>query len=127
MTCGFCRHQFCWICGGKYYSGHYNVTLSNIFNGCPGIQYTPKYIRVPSCFPKWFKRLLMCLLMIPIMIIWGIFALIFSCFSAIKYQFQYGSKKSQSICLMLLFCVVIMCLQYLEYIDVISLLVVLYQ
>lgn len=33
MTCGSCQYEWCWICGGKYSSSHYDGM--NIF-GCPG-------------------------------------------------------------------------------------------
>jgi len=35
MTCGSCKYDFCWLCGGKYTSNHFDV-----FNvlGCPGMQ-----------------------------------------------------------------------------------------
>ena len=36
MTCGKCRFEFCWICGGKYSNNHY-ATFN--FFGCPGLQY----------------------------------------------------------------------------------------
>ena len=36
MTCVKCRHNWCWLCRGKYSSGHFSST--NIF-GCPGGQY----------------------------------------------------------------------------------------
>ena len=31
MTCSKCKYQFCWICGGKYYSNHFNNPLSPCF------------------------------------------------------------------------------------------------
>lgn len=35
MTCSSCKYEFCWLCGGKYSSNHFDV-----FNvlGCPGMQ-----------------------------------------------------------------------------------------
>jgi len=35
MTCSSCKFEFCWLCGGKYSSNHFDV-----FNvlGCPGMQ-----------------------------------------------------------------------------------------
>ena len=36
MTCTRCNYQWCWICGGKYTSGHFE----NVFFGCPMLQFT---------------------------------------------------------------------------------------
>lgn len=38
MTCTFCKHQWCWICGQNYRPGHYE----NLFFGCPNLQFTSK-------------------------------------------------------------------------------------
>ncbi|KAH3758291.1 Ibr domain protein [Pelomyxa schiedti] len=37
MTCVNCHYEFCWLCGGKYSSGHFDK-----FNvlGCPGMQFS---------------------------------------------------------------------------------------
>lgn len=37
MTCAKCWYNWCWLCRGRHYSGHYNEM--NIF-GCPGDQYS---------------------------------------------------------------------------------------
>lgn len=36
MTCAKCRYDWCWLCRGKYYDGHFEEW--NMF-GCPGGQY----------------------------------------------------------------------------------------
>ncbi len=45
MTCGTCRHQFCWLCRGDYGPNHFSV-----FNpfGCPGGQFAAE--DPESCF-----------------------------------------------------------------------------
>eukprot|EP00727_Mastigamoeba_balamuthi_P011647 m51a1_g7104 putative C-tail anchored protein (332) ;mRNA; r:57949-59059 len=37
MTCSRCNYQFCWLCGGRYYDGHFS-RLNAV--GCPGMQYS---------------------------------------------------------------------------------------
>ena len=34
MTCVECKYQWCWLCGGKYTDGHFEVG-----GGCAGLQY----------------------------------------------------------------------------------------
>lgn len=36
MTCSFCHYQWCWICGGRYSSSHFD----SVFFGCPMLQFT---------------------------------------------------------------------------------------
>jgi len=36
MTCSHCHYQWCWICGRKYTSGHYD----GMFFGCAALQFT---------------------------------------------------------------------------------------
>ena len=35
MNCTKCNKDWCWICGHKYYKGHYIVPF-----GCPGSQFS---------------------------------------------------------------------------------------
>ena len=35
MTCAQCKHQWCWLCGGKYSDQHFEVG-----GGCAGLQFT---------------------------------------------------------------------------------------
>lgn len=65
MTCRYCKHEFCWICKGKYTYRHFNTW--NIW-GCPGMDNRAAFIRCPSCFPPWFNRCLI-LLCVPIWIL----------------------------------------------------------
>eukprot|EP00483_Globobulimina_turgida_P002161 UN02163 len=80
MTCRACRYEFCWICRGEYSSKHYR--WYNIF-GCPGGQYTARFCRCPSCFPKCLNRILIIvafiLIGLPIFMVVAIFATIFLC------------------------------------------------
>ena len=75
MTCISCKYEFCWICKGKYTSSHFDAW--NIF-GCPGAQYQNNRCSIhkcPSCFPMWFRRLLLIILFIiilPIILVFGI-------------------------------------------------------
>ncbi len=45
MTCGTCRHQFCWLCRGDYGPNHF--AAFNPF-GCPGGQFAAE--DPDSCF-----------------------------------------------------------------------------
>jgi hypothetical protein len=55
MTCGKCSYNWCWICRGRYYSGHFGEF--NIF-GCPGGQF--------SDHSNWINFLLKFLMLIAI-------------------------------------------------------------
>eukprot|EP00483_Globobulimina_turgida_P002931 UN02936 len=101
MTCKRCKYQFCWICRGHYASGHYNWSMKNIL-GCPGGQYTWKFIRFPSWTPFWINRIIMIICLIPILLITGILAFVFSCISQIKYKLRSGGKNTQRIVFFLL-------------------------
>jgi len=67
MTCQSCKYEFCWICKGKYSSGHFSDY--NLF-GCPGGQYNTRSIGtccgLCSCFPAWVRRL--CILVMLVLI-----------------------------------------------------------
>lgn len=80
MTCQSCKYQFCWICRGQYNGSHFE--WYNIF-GCPGAQYTPRFCRCPTCFPRWLNRLLIIIcflaIVVPIIIVAGIFWLLIIC------------------------------------------------
>ena len=65
MTCSSCRYEFCWICKGPYTDSHFEVW--NIF-GCPGAQYTPRFCRCPSCFPRWMNRIMIILCFLAVVV-----------------------------------------------------------
>jgi len=65
MTCRYCKHEFCWICKGKYSYRHFSSW--NIW-GCPGMDNSASFIRCPSCFPPWLNRCLI-LCCVPIWIL----------------------------------------------------------
>eukprot|EP01083_Nonionella_stella_P256999 880121_1 len=89
MSCSSCKYQFCWICRGHYQYGHYNWSIKNIL-GCPGGQYTWKFIRFPSWTPFWFNRIILSLCLIPILLITGVLGLLCGCIAKIKYKWRYG-------------------------------------
>eukprot|EP01084_Bolivina_argentea_P110211 196850_1 len=84
MTCVHCRYEFCWLCKGKYSRSHFKEW--NIF-GCPGGQYNDRIFSItkcPSCFPMWFRRLLICILLVilsPLIIVGAIVIGVLYCFA----------------------------------------------
>ena len=56
MTCGFCKHEFCWLCRGVYTSNHFDLTNPS---GCPGMQFafeaTDSFFR-PGEYFIWILR-----------------------------------------------------------------------
>ena len=71
MTCGSCHYQFCWLCRGRYYDGHF--APFNPF-GCPGQQYA--FTEEDSCYRPgpWlmpFLRLLMVAVGLPLLLAAG--------------------------------------------------------
>eukprot|EP00475_Leptophrys_vorax_P044990 TRINITY_DN9212_c0_g1_i1.p1 TRINITY_DN9212_c0_g1~~TRINITY_DN9212_c0_g1_i1.p1 ORF type:complete len:311 (+),score=63.09 TRINITY_DN9212_c0_g1_i1:223-1155(+) len=66
MTCS-CGYEFCWICGGIYYPGHFAR-----FNplGCPGLQYAESNGICTNFFlVRWFFKLLQIAIMIPLVVL----------------------------------------------------------
>ena len=39
MHCGRCQTDWCWICNQVANELHYEMTFSNMFKGCPGLQF----------------------------------------------------------------------------------------
>ena len=79
MTCPKCRYHWCWICRGKYVSGHFSEL--NIF-GCPGGMFE----EYNWCKLIWMKLLF--ILVIPFLLFFGpIFYTLSKCFSC---QNDYG-------------------------------------
>ena len=79
MTCPKCRYNWCWMCRGRYYSGHFNTW--NIF-GCPGSMYQ----QYNAC-SLFFTKLLF-ILCIPFILFFGpIFMILSNMFSC---QDDYG-------------------------------------
>jgi len=64
MTCGKCRFEFCWLCGGKYSVRHFD--WYNLF-GCPGMQYS-RLDRKGRCriFMEKLCRILWTIILVPI-------------------------------------------------------------
>jgi len=80
MTCSSCKYEFCWICKGPYTDSHFEFW--NIF-GCPGAQYTPRFCRCPSCFPRWMNRIIiiMCFMgiVVPLCVVAGTLWVVLLC------------------------------------------------
>ena len=62
MTCAKCNYNWCWICRGRYYGGHFSEM--NIF-GCPGAQFSDN-----SNWVNFLLKLLM-LFAIPFILVLG--------------------------------------------------------
>jgi len=79
MTCSYCKHEFCWICRGHYNDAHFQWW--NVF-GCPGGQYL--HLRFPTWIPSWFRRVLLVLgvltIVVPLFLVGCIFYGFFLCF-----------------------------------------------
>eukprot|EP01083_Nonionella_stella_P198999 730114_1 len=101
MTCRRCKYQFCWICRGHYTYGHYNWSMKNLF-GCPGGQYTWRFIRFPSWTPFWMNRIIMVLLLIPILCIAAVVAFMCWCFRAVR-DIGKVTQKIIVLCLLMVF------------------------
>lgn len=39
MHCGRCQADWCWVCNQVANELHYEMTFSNLFRGCPGLQF----------------------------------------------------------------------------------------
>ena len=94
----------------------------NIFVGCPGAQYTFKFLRLPSWTPVWVNRLMMMLIAIPVTIIMGIIIGIFQSFACVSYQLRYSNKALYIVILTLLgllyFGLFVMLIQWMGWIDI---------
>jgi len=72
MTCS-CGHQFCWICGGRYYDGHF--APFNVF-GCPGMQFVQSN---GICTNNIIMRILFKLIQIILLLVLGSIILALQC------------------------------------------------
>lgn len=64
MSCTRCQHQFCWLCGGIYYEGHFENPLSPCFDKMYAAEPT---IWAKYCILKWIRGLLIILFPVPVL------------------------------------------------------------
>ena len=72
MTCAECKYQWCWLCGGKYSEGHYQIG-----GGCSGLQFSDSEL-FNNCFCLYLYKLwVLFYQMIILMFIYPIFQFVF--------------------------------------------------
>ena len=93
MTCAKCQYDWCWVCKGKYRSGHFSEL--NIF-GCPGDQFTDD-TQCCNIFKKVFV-----LIAIPFILLFGpIVGLSVGCYQCWSYSAR--RREKMLVCLVFTF------------------------
>ena len=71
MTCAECKYQWCWLCGGKYTEGHFQIG-----GGCSGLQFSDSELFNNCCCLYLYKLWVLFYQMIILMFIYPIYGFI---------------------------------------------------